>query len=132
MTFDPFVSSSHSFTAYTRYVLETTTRGDLLSARVATAPCLIGYGEVGARLTATQGNRINNPYQDWINEYGGERYQTSAANGIKLLEETVAKNPISEERLEELAKARILFTCSQIDYLVADLIFTRKDFLDGD
>lgn len=99
--------------AYTRYVLETTTRGDLLSARVATAPCLIGYGEVGARLTATQGNRINNPYQDWINEYGGERYQTSAANGIKLLEETVAKNPISEERLEELAK--IFLTATELE-----------------
>jgi thiaminase len=30
--------------AYTRYVLDTSMQGDLLDARVVTAPCLIGYG----------------------------------------------------------------------------------------
>lgn len=32
--------------AYTRYVLDTGNRGDLLDLHVALAPCLVGYGEI--------------------------------------------------------------------------------------
>ena len=36
--------------AYTRYVLDRGMSGDRLDLRVAIAPCLIGYGEIGMRL----------------------------------------------------------------------------------
>jgi thiaminase/transcriptional activator TenA len=38
--------------AYTRYVLDTGMRGDLLALQVALAPCVIGYAEIAARLSA--------------------------------------------------------------------------------
>ena len=38
--------------AYTRYVLDTGSRGDLLDLHVALAPCLIGYGEIANWLDA--------------------------------------------------------------------------------
>jgi len=38
--------------AYTRYVLDTGMRGDLLALQVALAPCVIGYAEIAARLAA--------------------------------------------------------------------------------
>lgn len=71
--------------AYTRYVLDTSAKGDLLDTRVVTAPCLIGYGVVGKRLVeATEGvdKSEGNPYWTWVREYGGEWYQGAVSTGI--------------------------------------------------
>ena len=43
--------------AYTAYVLERGLAGDLLDLRTALAPCVIGYGEIGARLAADSATR---------------------------------------------------------------------------
>lgn len=56
--------------AYTRYVLEAGYSGDFLDLMAALAPCVLGYGEIGARLKGSGG-----PYADWIETYGGEDYQ---------------------------------------------------------
>ncbi len=58
--------------AYTRYVLEAGYSGDLLDLLAALAPCVLGYGEIGARLAAEAGET---PYAEWIATYGGEEYQ---------------------------------------------------------
>jgi thiaminase/transcriptional activator TenA len=63
--------------AYTRYVLDTGMRGDLLGLKVALAPCVIGYAEIGTRLAAAAG-RAANPYRVWIDEYAGDAYQEVA------------------------------------------------------
>lgn len=56
--------------AYTRYVLETGYSGDFLDLMAALAPCVLGYGEIGARLAGSGG-----PYADWINTYASAGYQ---------------------------------------------------------
>jgi len=56
--------------AYTRYVLEAGYSGDFLDLMAALAPCVLGYGEIGARLAGSGG-----PYTDWIETYGGAEYQ---------------------------------------------------------
>ena len=62
--------------AYTAYVLERGLAGDLLDLRVALAPCVIGYGEIGARLAADPATRTDgNPYGPWIEMYAGNDYQ---------------------------------------------------------
>jgi thiaminase/transcriptional activator TenA len=58
--------------AYTRYVLEAGYSGDFLDLLAALAPCVLGYGEIGARLRAEAGAT---PYRDWIETYGGAEYQ---------------------------------------------------------
>lgn len=72
--------------AYTRYVLDTSMQGDLLDARVVTAPCLIGYGQVGKRLLAAregvERDEEKNPYWGWIAEYGSEWFQGAVQKGI--------------------------------------------------
>ncbi|GAA5844133.1 hypothetical protein JCM5353_005563 [Sporobolomyces roseus] len=102
------VPESLSNIAYTRYVLDTSSKGDLLDTRVVTAPCLIGYGKVGERLVAaTEGverDEAKNKYWGWIAEYGGDWYQGAVKTGIDLLESTLSSSPISPKRLEELAK----------------------------
>jgi thiaminase/transcriptional activator TenA len=66
--------------AYTRYVLDAGMRGDLLSLRVALAPCVIGYAEIAVRLAARPGAcAATNPYRVWIEEYAGAPYQEVAA-----------------------------------------------------
>jgi len=65
--------------AYTRYVLDTGMRGDLLGLKVALAPCVIGYAEIATRLAAhPQASAAGNAYRDWIAEYAGEAYQDIA------------------------------------------------------
>jgi thiaminase/transcriptional activator TenA len=66
--------------AYTRYVLDTGMRGDLLALQVALAPCVIGYAEIAAGLAARPDACVaTNPYRVWIEEYAGAAYQEVAA-----------------------------------------------------
>lgn len=67
--------------AYTRYVLDTGMRGDLLALKVALAPCVIGYAEIATRLAARpDAYASTNPYRVWIAEYAGAPYQEVAAS----------------------------------------------------
>lgn len=70
--------------AYTRYVLDIGASGDLLALRVATAPCLLGYGEAGLRLLNAPNyiqSSKGNPFWYWIEEYGGIQFQTAVKAG---------------------------------------------------
>ena len=67
--------------AYTRYVLEAGYSGDFLDLMAALAPCVLGYGEIGARLAAEAGQT---PYRGWIDTYAGEEYQ-DVCRGVGLL-----------------------------------------------
>jgi len=59
--------------AYTRYVLDAGLSGDFLDLVAALAPCVFGYGEIGARLTKI--THADTPYGDWIAAYGSAEYQ---------------------------------------------------------
>lgn len=47
--------------AYTRYVLDKGMSGDRLDLRVALAPCLLGYGEIGMRVAADPATKRGGP-----------------------------------------------------------------------
>ncbi|SIO11032.1 thiaminase II [Vannielia litorea] len=69
--------------AYTRFVLEAGYSGDLLDLLAALAPCVMGYGEIGARLAQQAGSQV---YADWINTYGGDAYQELCRTVGEMLE----------------------------------------------
>ncbi|AWI86537.1 thiaminase II (plasmid) [Alloyangia pacifica] len=69
--------------AYTRFVLEAGYSGDLLDLLAALAPCVMGYGEIGARL---QAEATSERYADWIGTYAGQDYQQSCAAVGALLD----------------------------------------------
>ena len=78
--------------AYTRYVLETGLRGDLLDLHVALAPCVVGYGEIGARLAADPATKTDgNPYREWIAMYAGADYQEVAGAARGQLDDLFAR-----------------------------------------
>ena len=73
--------------AYTRYVLERGMAGDLLDLYVALAPCIVGYGEIGARLLADDRTQLaGNPYRAWIEMYAGDDYQEVARSEVAELD----------------------------------------------
>lgn len=71
--------------AYTRYVLEAGYSGDFLDLMAALAPCVCGYGEIGARLKGSGG-----PYADWIDTYAGEDYQKLCHDVGVLIDDALA------------------------------------------
>ena len=90
--------------AYTRYVLEKGGSGDLLDLHVALAPCVVGYGEIGARLKADPATRMDgNPYADWIEMYAGDEYQAVAAAAAGQLDR-LAEARGGAARFDALAK----------------------------
>jgi thiaminase/transcriptional activator TenA len=74
--------------AYTRYVLEAGFSGDLLDLLAALAPCVLGYGEIGARLAR---ERSSETYRDWIETYGGDEYQGVCRDVGALIDEALAR-----------------------------------------
>lgn len=90
--------------AYTRYVLEAGNAGDLLDLYAALAPCVIGYGEIGAALGADPATRRDgNPYAAWIDMYAGEEYQDVARGAVSQLDALFARRG-GEARYDSLLK----------------------------
>ena len=78
--------------AYTRYVLERGLAGDVLDLHVALAPCVVGYGEIGARLAADPATRRDgNRYSAWIDMYAGAEYQELVAAATAQLDRLAAE-----------------------------------------
>jgi thiaminase/transcriptional activator TenA len=74
--------------AYTRFVLDSGYSGDLLDLLAALAPCVLGYGEIGARLGTETGDTV---YQDWITSYAGSAYQDTCHAVGALIDGVVAR-----------------------------------------
>ena len=74
--------------AYTRYVLDAGHSGDFLDLMAALAPCVLGYGEIGARLLAASHDAA---YADWIETYGGEDYQQVCRDVGTLIDDAVLR-----------------------------------------
>ena len=89
--------------AYTRYVLDTGMRGDLLALKVALSPCVIGYAEIANRLATYPGALADrNPYSVWITEYASDAYQDVAAKAEHHLN-ALAERYLTPEREAELS-----------------------------
>lgn len=90
--------------AYTRFVLERGMAGDLLDLHVALAPCVVGYGVIGARLAGDPATRRDgNRYVDWIDMYAGPEYQDIARAAVAHLDRLAASRG-GESRFRSLAK----------------------------
>ena len=90
--------------AYTRYVLDRGSAGDVLDLEVALAPCTIGYGMIGR---ATRNDRRlkteGNPYMPWIEMYSGEEYLAVADGAVQRLER-IWSNRGGEARMPQLVR----------------------------
>lgn len=101
--------------AYSRFVLDAGMRGDLLDLMTGLAPCIIGYGEIGRALAATEGGRApDNPYREWIAEYAGDAYQQVVRDAVAELDR------LAGEALTEARYPRLLGLFERATRLEAD------------
>lgn len=102
--------------AYTRYVLDTGNRGDLLDMHVALAPCLVGYAVVAdwlnARAETVRG--AANPYDAWIAMYESEEFQAARRAEEAWLDARLAE--VTPRRFEELVRVFRDATRLEIDF----------------
>ncbi|WP_306131975.1 TenA family protein [Roseivivax marinus] len=103
--------------AYTRYVLDAGHSGDFLDLMAALAPCVLGYGEIGARLAAEAGET---PYADWIATYAGADYQRTCQEVGALIDAATARRlgeaPESSPRWPRLCARFELATRLEVDF----------------
>jgi thiaminase/transcriptional activator TenA len=95
--------------AYTRFVLETGLSGDLLDLLTALAPCVMGYGEIGARLAADPQTCWDaNPYREWLDLYSGDEFQDVGRQACAQLDRVAAARlggpPTESPRWPELCR----------------------------
>ncbi|KAJ1962229.1 trifunctional hydroxymethylpyrimidine kinase/phosphomethylpyrimidine kinase/thiaminase [Dipsacomyces acuminosporus] len=91
--------------AYTRYIIDKGTSGDLLDLLVAMYPCLLGYGEAAARQAGDSRTvRQGNPYWPWIENYADRHFLTAVDNGRLMIEKLVQREAPSADRLARLVK----------------------------
>ncbi|GAM78039.1 thiaminase II [Vibrio ishigakensis] len=89
--------------AYTRYVLDTGSQGDLVDLYVALAPCAIGYGEIGANLAKRDSTvQEGNPYQSWLTMYASEEFQEGVVKCIENLDNLLVDIEPDSARAKEL------------------------------
>jgi thiaminase/transcriptional activator TenA len=75
--------------AYTRYVMDSGMQGDFLDMMAALAPCVMGYGEIGARLATSI--VPDAPYAEWITTYADSDYQAVCARVGAMIDTAVAR-----------------------------------------
>lgn len=102
--------------AYTRYVLDTGNRGDLLDLHVALSPCMVGYGEIAnwlnRRPETVRGE--SNPYDAWIAMYESDEFQDAMQAEIRWLDGRLAD--VSPARFEQLTRIFSDATRLEIDF----------------
>ena len=71
--------------AYTNYVLSVGKKGNNLDIFSCLSPCIIGYGEIGFKLSKIK-NWRRSKYSSWIKIYSSKEYQQIARDNIHYLD----------------------------------------------
>jgi thiaminase/transcriptional activator TenA len=109
---DAAANPSPSCLLYTSYMLKQTALEPAQIGVAAVLPCFWVYREVGDHIL-THGNRENNPYQRWINTYGGEEYAAQVDAAIAIF------NELAENSAESLKKKMLetYMTSTKMEWL---------------
>ena len=75
--------------AYTRHLLDATSRGGLAVALAALLPCQWSYGEIGQRLARSL--PADPVYRDWIALFAGDGYDELVTASTRLLDEACTR-----------------------------------------
>lgn len=97
------VAGPHAANAYTRHVLDSSDRGDILGVHVALAPRIAGYAEIGHWLVKQRTTvRMGNPYGAWMDRYTSSAFQHAAQSHVDWINAQMEKD--SETWFHELAR----------------------------
>lgn len=100
---------------YTSYLLRQLANAPVEVIVAAVLPCFWIYKEVGDYILANQ-TKGNNPYQSWIDTYGGEEFEESVKTAIAITDELAGK--CTAEQRERMTEAYVM--CSKMEWLFWD------------
>tara|TARA_B100000424_G_C22672772_1_gene369118 strand:+ start:44 stop:358 length:315 start_codon:yes stop_codon:yes gene_type:complete len=94
----------------------------LEEALAAVLPCFTIYKEIGDYIQENQTNKADNPYQDWIDTYGGEEFATSVNNAVAITNRYAENAP--EEVLQKMKTAFI--KASKLEWMFWDSAYNKE------
>ena len=86
---------------YTNYVLKIGKKGDNFDILTCLSPCIIGYGEIGYKLSKIK-NWKKSKYRSWVEMYASKEYQEVAKDNINYLDKLKSENP--SKKISDLKK----------------------------
>lgn len=107
---------------YTSYLSRIVTNHSLEEALAAVLPCFTIYKEIGDYIQANQNNKKGNPYQDWIDTYGGEAFAASVKSAVAITNR-YAKNA-SEDVLQKMDAAFV--KASKMEWMFWDSAYQKE------
>lgn len=115
---------SPSCELYISYLSRIAYSKSLEEGLAAVLPCFTIYKQVGDYILAHQTNKDNNPYQNWINTYGGEAFANSVKNAIKITNKHASKSSP-----EELIKMNQAFEkASKLEWMFWDSAYKKESW----
>ena len=106
---------SPSCLLYTSYIMRLLYDGPLEVAMAAVLPCFWVYQKVGDHILATQ-SKSGNPYQAWIDTYGGDEFAAAVRQAIAICDEAAAS--CTEARRRAMTEAFVL--CTKMEWMFWD------------
>jgi thiaminase/transcriptional activator TenA len=100
---------------YTSYILKQVHDAPLEVAMAAVLPCFWVYKEVGDYILAKQ-NKNDNPYQAWIDTYGGDEFAAAVQKAIDICDEVAVSR--TEAQRQAMIKAYVL--CTKMEWMFWD------------
>jgi thiaminase/transcriptional activator TenA len=116
--------ASPSCELYTSYLARMVNNHSIEEGLAAVLPCFTIYKEIGDYVLAHQSNKKDNPYQDWINTYGGEDFENSVNKAVELTNRHA--QAASDEKLQNMELAFV--KASKLEWLFWDSAYNKEEW----
>lgn len=116
------VRKSPSCFSYTNFLLSTATMEDNAVTFAALLPCFWIYREVGLHIY--ENSAPDNPYEEWIDTYAGEKFNEGVEKAIAITDEVAAEEP--EKRRLEMVHAFV--RSSQLEWKFWDSAYRLEEW----
>ncbi|HBG57976.1 MAG TPA: thiaminase II [Porphyromonadaceae bacterium] len=120
---DDEIEPSPTCLLYTSYLLRQISSASLETMLGAVLPCFWIYKKVGDHILVNQTTQ-NNPYQSWIDTYGGEKFEKSNALAISICDE-VAEKCTTEQ---QIAMTKAFVTCSKLEWMFWNSAYKQEQW----
>lgn len=115
------VEASPACLLYTSYLLKQLATAPVEVIVAAVLPCFWIYKEVGDYILEKQAKE-NNPYQAWIDTYGGDEYAASVKTAIDICNDLAEQSTPGQQ--EKMIEAFVI--CSKLEWMFWDSAYNLE------
>ena len=117
------IEASPSCLLYTSFLMKQLTNAPVEVALAAVLPCFWIYKEVGDYILANQ-TKGENPYQSWIDTYGGEDFAESVEKAILICNEVA--DLCTDVQRKAMTEAFVM--CSKMEWMFWDSAYKQEQW----